>query len=69
MLPKHNPVAKTAIDLRRSIQRLENFIEQFPNDEHLEIAKTLIEDLKESRIHIPKDLVDIDLMENQPKEG
>jgi outer membrane protein assembly factor BamD (BamD/ComL family) len=56
-----HPIAKTSIELRRSIQRLENFIERNPNDVYTPKVQELIEDLKSARSHIPSELRDQDI--------
>lgn len=63
MLPKLHPLSKTAIEARRSIQRLQNFLETNAEDEHVKngIVQMIIEDLKNVRLHIPKELKDTDL--------
>jgi len=64
MNAKQHPVAKTSIDLRRSISRLETFVEQFPGEETVVngTVATLIEKLKDARAVIPKDLRDPDVV-------
>lgn len=64
MIPKLHPLAKTAIELRRAINRLVIFQEQNPKDSEVEdgtVSKT-IEELKETRRHIPKQFWDTDLL-------
>lgn len=58
-----HPLAKTAIDARRAIQRLETFTKTNPEDEHVTdgTVERIIEDFKEIRRHIPKSLHDVDL--------
>lgn len=63
MLPILHPMAKTSIELRRSIQRLENFIDRNPNDIYIPKVQGLIEDLKSARSHIPVELRDPDVKE------
>lgn len=63
MLPTLHPLSKTAIDLRRSINRLVVFQEQNPTDPEVlngSVGRT-IEELKEARRHIPKQYWDADL--------
>lgn len=64
MLPTMHPLAKTATDLRRSINRLVVFKDQNPTDEEVQNGniEKIIEDLKETRRHIPKDFWDADLV-------
>jgi hypothetical protein len=64
MLPKLHAIAKTSIELRRSIQRLTNFIENNPNDIYIPKVQELIEDLKSARSHIPKELRNPDGVED-----
>ena len=63
MLPTMHPLAKTATDLRRSINRLIVFKDQNPTDEEVQNGniEKIVEDLKEVRRHIPKDFWDADL--------
>jgi glycerol-3-phosphate responsive antiterminator len=66
MLPVLHPLAKTSIEARRAITRLENFMKMNPNDEYVvngNVAE-IIEDLKNIRRHIPKELLDVDLKED-----
>jgi hypothetical protein len=63
MLPVLHPLAKTAIQLRQSIKRLETFIQSSPSDEYIESVRGLIRDLESARSHIPGQLIDIDLRE------
>jgi hypothetical protein len=58
-----HPLAKTSIQARQSIRRLDSFKKQFPNDEYVKTGKVdeIINDLTEIRKHIPKSLQDIDL--------
>lgn len=67
MNPKSHPIAKTSVDIRRSINRLKVLKEQFPSDVSVTsgLADTLIEALRQARSLIPKDQRDPDLMENQ----
>jgi hypothetical protein len=63
MLPTLHPLAKTATDLRRSINRLLVFKDQNQNDPEVTNGNIdkIIEDLKETRRHIPRDFWDTDL--------
>ena len=63
MLPTLHPLSKTSIELRRAINRLHIFKEQHPNDEHVldGSVENLMNELKDARSHIPKDLRDTDL--------
>jgi hypothetical protein len=63
MLPVVHPIAKTAIQLRQSIKRLETFVLSNPNDEHIREVKELLKDLEAARDHIPGHLLDVDLQE------
>lgn len=63
MLPILHPLAKTAIQLRQSLHRLEHFKQTNPDDADIKAVDKLIEDLKSARNHIPKHLRDIDLKE------
>lgn len=58
-----HPLAKTAIDARRAIQRLENYKKTNPEDAHVTDGSVdqIIDDFKEIRRHIPKSLHDVDL--------
>lgn len=58
-----HPLAKTATDLRRSINRLVVFQTQNPDDDEVKNGNVekIIEDLKEVRRHVPKDFWDQDL--------
>lgn len=58
-----HPLAKTAIDARRAIQRLETFMKTNAEDHHVTdgTVEQIIEDFKEIRRHIPKHLIDVDL--------
>jgi hypothetical protein len=63
MLPTTHPLAKTATELRRGINRLHVFKEQQPNDEAVvngAVDRT-IQELKEARRHIDKQYWDTDL--------
>lgn len=61
MLPVLHPLAKTSIQLRQSIKRLETFLQSNPRDEHIDSVRELIRDLESARDHIPGALLDIDL--------
>lgn len=63
LIIKLHPLAKTAIEARRAIQRLEVFMEIHPEDEHVKsgAVSVIIENLKEVRSHIPAPLRDVDL--------
>jgi hypothetical protein len=60
MLPTKHPLNKTAIDLRRSIGRLNVYKEQNPNDPYVLNGSVdeIIEDLQNANRHIPKELID-----------
>lgn len=61
MIPVQHPLAKTSTELRRSINRLELFLEQNPKDEFAPRIADMIEDLKAARNKIPQSLQDLDL--------
>lgn len=65
MIPIQHPLAKTATDLRRSINRLEIFAQQHSDDEFVANIQEMIEDLKNARRKIPVALRDQDLKESQ----
>lgn len=49
-----HPITKTAVDLRRSVTRLQAFIANYQeNAEEIQLAEKLIEELSEVRRHIP----------------
>ncbi len=60
MLPTTHPINKTAIDLRRSINRLKIFKEQNTNDVHVldGTVDNIIAGLQVAKNHIPKELVE-----------
>lgn len=60
MLPTTHPINKTAIDLRRSINRLIIFKEQNATDVHVMdgTVDSIIAGLQEAKNHIPKELVE-----------
>jgi len=60
---KHHPFVRTSQDLRRSIARLESFIHSPLNipAHELEIAKELLNDLKELHRKVPDEYRDADL--------
>lgn len=60
MLPTTHPINKTAIDLRRSINRLIIFKEQNTTDIHVMdgTVDNIIAGLQEAKNHIPKELVE-----------
>lgn len=64
MLPTLHPLAKTATDLRRSINRLVVFKDQNEHDEEVKNGniEKIIEDLREVRRHVPKQFWDNDLV-------
>lgn len=64
MLPTKNPIVKTDTELRRSINRLENYRDNNPHDEQVKdgTVDQLIEDLKEVRRHIPANMRDQDIV-------
>lgn len=64
MLPKLHPLAKTAIDARRAIVRLENYMESNPHDPYVKsgVVKQIVDDLRNVRAHIPDELRDVDLV-------
>lgn len=64
MLPSLHPLAKTAIETRRALIRLENYEERNPNDPYVKngTVATIKEDLKSIRAHIPNELKDVDLI-------
>lgn len=70
MNAKTQPISKTSIDLRRSINRLKTFKEQYPSDPAVTggLADQLIEGLRTVRNLIPKDQRDPDLLENQDED-
>lgn len=63
MLPVIHPLAKTATDLRRSINRLLVYKEQNPDDAEVKsgVLDKMVDELKEVRRHIPRDFWDNDL--------
>jgi hypothetical protein len=63
MLPRLHPLAKTAIETRRAINRLLDYKVTNPEDSLVVdgTVNTIIEDLKSIRDHIPADLLDVDL--------
>lgn len=65
MLPKLHPLAKTAIETRRALLRLENYVLANPSDPYVKngTVGTIMDDLKSVRAHVPKELKDVDLME------
>lgn len=67
MNPILHPLAKTSIELRRSITRLQTLKQASPFDPHVQsgIADNVIEYLRLARECVPKDLRDTDLLENQ----
>lgn len=62
MLPKLHPLAKTAIEARRALQRLKNFVETNSDDPYVKdgAVSVIIADLENIRAHIPKELLDVD---------
>lgn len=62
MLPVLHPLAKTSIQLRQSLKRLETFMQSNPKDEYKEAVHQLIRDLENARSHIPASLQDTDLL-------
>lgn len=60
---KLHPLAKTAIEARRAIQRLDAFVESKPDDQHVKsgVVAEITEGLKQIRRYVPKDLLDVDL--------
>lgn len=60
ILPITHPINKTAIDLRRSINRLNIFRDQNANDIHVldGTVDSIIKDLQEAKGHIPKGLIE-----------
>lgn len=64
MLPVLHPLAKTSIQLRQSIKRLETFEKSNPKDEYIDAVRELIRDLEIARKHIPGPLQDVDLKED-----
>lgn len=60
-LPMLHVLAKTSIELRRSIFRLENFIKTNPTDLYVPKAQELLELLTQARNTIPYELKDRDL--------
>lgn len=65
MIPTTHPLSKTSIELRRAINRLEIFVQQNPSDPFAGATGDMIEDLKNARRKIPKELMDPDLKDNQ----
>lgn len=64
MIPTTHPLSKTSIELRRAINRLHIFQEQFPDDPHAVSVGQLIDNLKTARTHIPPELRDTDLKDD-----
>jgi hypothetical protein len=64
MLPVTHPLAKTATEMRRAINRLHIFKEQHPDDAYVQTGKvdTLMNNLKQARSHIPSEMRDVDLI-------
>lgn len=58
MLPTMHPLSKTAVDLRRSINRLMIFKAQNTDDSYVldGTVDNIIHDLQEAKRHIPKEL-------------
>lgn len=56
-----HPLTKTATELRRSIYRLELFLQQNPKDEFAPRVADMIDDLKAARNKIPEQLRDLDV--------
>lgn len=67
MLPTMHPVSKTSAELRRALNRLTVFKEQFPDDPYVVSGEVdnLIKELYEARTHIPRELRDTDLNANK----
>lgn len=63
MIPKLHPLAKTAIELRRQIYRLECFEIASPNDFKESCADAVLLQLRGVRNIIPKQFLDQDLKE------
>lgn len=63
MLPTLHPLEKTAIEVRRALLRLENFMKTNPHDEFVKdgAASVVMHDLQIVRSHIPKELRDTDI--------
>jgi hypothetical protein len=63
MLPKLHPLAKTAIEARRAMNRLEVYESQNPNDPMVKdgTVKTIADKLRDVRNCIPEELKDIDV--------
>lgn len=61
MIPVQHPLAKTSTELRRAINRLEIFLDQYPKDEFAPRVSEMIDDLKSARNKIPQALQDLDL--------
>lgn len=66
MLPILHPLSKTAVDVRRAVGRLEIFMKSNADDEHVTsgCVARIIADLKSVQSHIPHELMDVDLNDN-----
>lgn len=56
-----HPLSKTSTELRRSIYRLELFLQQNPSDAYAPRVAEMIDDLKAARNKIPEALKDLDV--------
>lgn len=63
MLPTRHPLEKTAIEVRRALQRLENLIKTAPHDKYVTdgAVSVVMRDLESIKNHIPKELQDTDI--------
>ena len=62
-IPRINPIAKTAIQIRMTIKRLENCISTHHDESERKLARQLLTKFNEAKKIIPEDYIDVDLKE------
>jgi hypothetical protein len=62
-IPRLHPIAKTAIQIRMTIKRLEVFISTEQNEEERKVARQLLTKFNDAQKVIPEDYIDVDLKE------
>lgn len=64
MVSNKHPMVKTAIDIRRTIHRLEVWMQMSPNETDEIGVAAMVDKLQDLRKSIPKEYLDADLKEN-----